>query len=170
MRAQSWATRGLARCSTSAAALTPSQVPAWVHIQCGVGRRGVEAGLEAVLAPPSRGGLRFPLIVKHPSGYGSVGMTKDSKVHNEEQLRAQVSRLLVWREGCRVREHAHSWFAGFQVICLSSCKSPIMHCASGALKHAHTCRWHALWAALAARWWRSSSRAASSRYSWWRSR
>lgn len=61
-----------------------------MHIQCGVGRRGVEAGLEAVLAPPSRGGLRFPLIVKHPGGYGSVGMTKDSKVHNEEQLWKQV--------------------------------------------------------------------------------
>eukprot|EP00198_Chlamydomonas_reinhardtii_P014346 XP_001703683.1 predicted protein [Chlamydomonas reinhardtii] len=80
------------------------KVPAWVHIQCGVGRRGVEAGLEAVLAPPSRGGLRFPLIVKHPSGYGSVGMTKDSKVHNEEQLRAQVARFVGSFGGALVEE------------------------------------------------------------------
>eukprot|EP00198_Chlamydomonas_reinhardtii_P014391 XP_001703728.1 predicted protein [Chlamydomonas reinhardtii] len=71
---------------------------------CGVGRRGVEAGLEAVLAPPSRGGLRFPLIVKHPGGYGSVGMTKDSKVHNEEQLWKQVARFVGSFGGALVEE------------------------------------------------------------------
>ncbi|KAG2425031.1 hypothetical protein HYH02_015082 [Chlamydomonas schloesseri] len=80
------------------------KVPAWVHIQCGVGRRGVEAGLEAVLAPPSRGGLRFPLIVKHPSGYGSVGMTKDSKVHDEVQLRKQVALFVGSFGGALVEE------------------------------------------------------------------
>ncbi|KAG2422416.1 hypothetical protein HXX76_016061 [Chlamydomonas incerta] len=80
------------------------KVPAWVHIQPGVGRRGVEAGLESVLAPPSHGGLRFPLIVKHPSGYGSVGMSKDSKVHNAEQLRVQVAHCVNSFGGALVEE------------------------------------------------------------------
>ncbi|GLC42957.1 hypothetical protein PLESTB_000282900 [Pleodorina starrii] len=65
------------------------QVPAWVHVQGGPGLE--EVGVAEVLAPPQRGGLRFPLIVKHPSGYGSVGMTKQSKVTNEQDLRQQVS-------------------------------------------------------------------------------
>ncbi|KXZ47683.1 hypothetical protein GPECTOR_33g565 [Gonium pectorale] len=86
-------------------------VPGWVHIQPHVGplgerlpNGGVEAGLRAVLAGPAGGGLRFPLIVKHPAGYSSVGMTKASKVHNEEQLREQVGELVRKFGGALVEE------------------------------------------------------------------
>ncbi|KAG2426154.1 hypothetical protein HXX76_013135 [Chlamydomonas incerta] len=65
---------------------------------------GIEAGLAEVLAPPSQGGLRFPLIVKHPSGYSSVGMTKNSKVTNEQQLREQVSLLVQQFGGALIEE------------------------------------------------------------------
>ncbi len=79
------------------------QVPAWVHIRLfgPTGKAGLEKGLARVLAPPEEGGLRFPLIVKHPSGYSSVGMTKESKVTNEAELRQQVRslrhRVSFWR-------------------------------------------------------------------------
>lgn len=38
-------------------------------------------------------GLRFPLIVKHVSGYGSVGMRKESKCHNFDELHKEAKRL-----------------------------------------------------------------------------
>jgi D-alanine-D-alanine ligase-like ATP-grasp enzyme len=38
--------------------------------------------------------LRFPLIVKHPNGYSSTGITRDSKVETVEQLRAQISKTV----------------------------------------------------------------------------
>lgn len=34
--------------------------------------------------------LRFPMLVKHPQGYSSVGLTRASRVTNEEDLRTQV--------------------------------------------------------------------------------
>ncbi len=37
--------------------------------------------------------LRFPLMVKHPQSYSSIGMTRDSRVDNMEQLRTQVKRI-----------------------------------------------------------------------------
>ncbi|GIL80083.1 hypothetical protein Vretimale_12916 [Volvox reticuliferus] len=78
------------------------QVPAWVHILGSPGQE--EIGLAEVLAPPEQGGLSFPLIVKHPSGYGSVGMTKQAKVTNEEQLRQQVSFFVKEYGGALVEE------------------------------------------------------------------
>ncbi|KAG2426153.1 hypothetical protein HXX76_013134 [Chlamydomonas incerta] len=77
------------------------QVPAWVHIESA---EDMELGLADVLAPPSQGGLCFPLIVKHPSGYGSVGMTKNSKVTDEQQLREQVSLLVQQFGGALIEE------------------------------------------------------------------
>ncbi|GLI71226.1 hypothetical protein VaNZ11_016343 [Volvox africanus] len=81
-------------------------VPAWVHIKRfgPMGHEGVEKGLAEVLAPPEQGGLSFPLIVKHPSGYSSVGMTKQSKVFNEEELRQQVDLLVNQFGGALVEE------------------------------------------------------------------
>ncbi|GIL54622.1 hypothetical protein Vafri_10346 [Volvox africanus] len=81
-------------------------VPAWVHIKRfgPMGHEGVEKGLAEVLAPPEQGGLSFPLIVKHPSGYSSVGMTKQAKVTNEEQLRQQVDLLVRQFGGALVEE------------------------------------------------------------------
>lgn len=38
--------------------------------------------------------LRFPLIVKHPNSYGSVGMTRASRVSDRAQLLVQAARLL----------------------------------------------------------------------------
>ncbi|EFJ41611.1 hypothetical protein VOLCADRAFT_98341 [Volvox carteri f. nagariensis] len=77
-------------------------VPAWVHVQGGPGQE--EAGVAEVLGPPERGGLRFPLIVKHPSGYGSVGMSKKSKVTNAQELRHQVSYFVREFGGALVEE------------------------------------------------------------------
>ncbi|HLT47218.1 MAG TPA: SET domain-containing protein-lysine N-methyltransferase [Rubricoccaceae bacterium] len=37
--------------------------------------------------------LRFPLIVKHPSSYASVGMTRASRVETAEALREQVEQM-----------------------------------------------------------------------------
>eukprot|EP00198_Chlamydomonas_reinhardtii_P012983 XP_001702320.1 predicted protein [Chlamydomonas reinhardtii] len=88
------------------------QVPAWVHIESA---EDMEAGLAEVLAPPSMGGLGFPLIVKHPSGYGSVGMTKDSKVTNEQQLREQVSLLVQQFGGALIEEFISG--REFTVLC-----------------------------------------------------
>ncbi|KAG2482940.1 hypothetical protein HYH03_018165 [Edaphochlamys debaryana] len=77
------------------------QVPPWVHI---ASPSEVEAGLAAALAPPSAGGLRFPLIAKHPSGYSSVGMSRESKVADEGELRKQVSLLVSQFGGALVEE------------------------------------------------------------------
>jgi D-alanine-D-alanine ligase-like ATP-grasp enzyme len=38
--------------------------------------------------------LRFPLIVKHPNSYGSIGMTKSSRVETREQLLDRVEAML----------------------------------------------------------------------------
>jgi D-alanine-D-alanine ligase-like ATP-grasp enzyme len=38
--------------------------------------------------------LRFPMIVKHPNSYGSVGMTRDARVGDPARLAAQAARLL----------------------------------------------------------------------------
>src|SRR5512147_3008739 len=36
--------------------------------------------------------LRFPVLVKPPHGYASVGITRDSRCENMEQLKVQVGR------------------------------------------------------------------------------
>ena len=46
---------------------------------------------EADLARAAK--LRFPLIVKHPHGYNSVGLTRDSRVTGEEALSREVERI-----------------------------------------------------------------------------
>lgn len=38
--------------------------------------------------------LKFPMIVKHFNSYNSVGMTKESVVHNNEKLKIQISKML----------------------------------------------------------------------------
>lgn len=49
-------------------------------------------------------GLRFPLIVKHPNSYGSIGLIKDSRVQTTEQLQAQVARMVETFGGALVEE------------------------------------------------------------------
>ncbi|GAX22815.1 hypothetical protein FisN_24Lh097 [Fistulifera solaris] len=48
--------------------------------------------------------LSFPLLVKHFSSYASVGLTKESKVHNVHDLEKQCQRMLETYGGCLVEE------------------------------------------------------------------
>jgi D-alanine-D-alanine ligase len=48
--------------------------------------------------------LRYPLMVKHPNSYGSMGMTRDSRVENRTQLRKQVQRVCAEFGSARVEE------------------------------------------------------------------
>ena len=49
-------------------------------------------------------GLRFPLIVKHPNSYSSIGLTRDSRVETPDALRAQVERMTETYGGALVEE------------------------------------------------------------------
>lgn len=48
--------------------------------------------------------LRFPMIVKHPHGYSSVGMTKDSRVTEPAGLRSEVARFIQTFGGALIEE------------------------------------------------------------------
>jgi D-alanine-D-alanine ligase len=48
--------------------------------------------------------LRFPLIVKHPNSYGSVGLIKESRVMCFDELQVQVTRMLELFGGALVEE------------------------------------------------------------------
>ena len=48
--------------------------------------------------------LRYPLIVKHPKGYGSTGLFRESRVDTPEQLRDQVQRVCSQFGAARVEE------------------------------------------------------------------
>jgi D-alanine-D-alanine ligase-like ATP-grasp enzyme len=48
--------------------------------------------------------LRFPLIAKHPSSYGSVGITRDSRVESAEALRVQARKMIEAYGGALIEE------------------------------------------------------------------
>jgi D-alanine-D-alanine ligase len=48
--------------------------------------------------------LRYPLIVKHPNSYGSVGLIKESRVSCFDELQIQVKRMLELFGGALVEE------------------------------------------------------------------
>jgi D-alanine-D-alanine ligase len=50
------------------------------------------------------GQLRFPLMVKHPQSYSSVGMTRESKVTNLDQLHKQFDQVSSEFGSARVEE------------------------------------------------------------------
>jgi D-alanine-D-alanine ligase len=50
------------------------------------------------------GDLRYPLMVKHPHSYSSIGMTKASRVDTPEQLLQQVDRICSEFGSARVEE------------------------------------------------------------------
>jgi D-alanine-D-alanine ligase len=50
------------------------------------------------------GSLRFPLMVKHPQSYASMGMTRESRVENSQQLHQQFIRMKTEFGGARVEE------------------------------------------------------------------
>lgn len=48
--------------------------------------------------------LNYPLIVKHYNGSGSVGMTKQSKVNNNEELYEQAKKMIKEHGGALIEE------------------------------------------------------------------
>jgi D-alanine-D-alanine ligase-like ATP-grasp enzyme len=58
--------------------------------------------------------LHYPLIVKHPNSYGSIGLTTQSRVHTFEQLQEQFRRNLNEFGAARVEE----FIEGREVSCL----------------------------------------------------
>ncbi len=65
------------------------------------------AGLEVTdAAGIERAGetLRFPLIVKHPSSYSSIGMTRESRVESPAELARQARRMIDSYGGALVEE------------------------------------------------------------------
>ncbi|MDX1577415.1 MAG: SET domain-containing protein-lysine N-methyltransferase [Gemmatimonadota bacterium] len=49
--------------------------------------------------------LRFPLFVKHPSSYASIGITRDSRVETREELEEQAHRTIASWGGALVEEY-----------------------------------------------------------------
>lgn len=67
--------------------------------------RGLEAKLgENVEEKVAQADLRFPLIVKHHESYASVGMTKESRVGNMEQLRTRFDLMCAQYGSARIEE------------------------------------------------------------------
>jgi len=48
--------------------------------------------------------LRYPIMVKHPKSYGSMGMTKDSRADSLEDVRTQVTRICAEFGAARMEE------------------------------------------------------------------
>ena len=48
--------------------------------------------------------LEFPLIVKHPNGYASIGLTRDSRVETEDALRREAARTIDAFGGALIEE------------------------------------------------------------------
>lgn len=71
-------------------------VPSWKFVYC-------SSDLEMFLGETPFA-MKFPLLVKHFSSYCSVGLTKNSKVHNLLDLRSQCERMLATYGGCLVEE------------------------------------------------------------------
>jgi len=49
-------------------------------------------------------GMSFPMIVKHPKSYNSIGMTKDSLVQNITALKVQVDKMILAFKGALIEE------------------------------------------------------------------
>lgn len=52
----------------------------------------------------TKAGLRFPMIVKHYESYASVGMTKESRVEDMQQLRTRFDLMCAQYGGARIEE------------------------------------------------------------------
>jgi len=50
------------------------------------------------------GELRFPMIVKHPNSYGSIGLTRASRVATPDDLRREMARMIAEFGGALVEE------------------------------------------------------------------
>lgn len=78
-----------------------------LHFACGFQAR-TEADLEQAKD------LHYPLIVKHPNSYGSIGLTSESRVNTFEQLQKQFKRNFDEFGAARVEE----FIDGREVSCL----------------------------------------------------
>lgn len=58
--------------------------------------------------------LKFPLIVKHPNSFASIGLTRESRVENIKQLEEQLEHVLSQFGSARVEE----FIDGREVSCL----------------------------------------------------
>ncbi len=74
-------------------------------------------------------GLRYPLLVKHPNSYASVGLLKESKVDHVEQLRVQVERMVSRFGGALVEEFIEG--REFSVLILENADDPSSPIAFG---------------------------------------
>ena len=76
-------------------------VPEWSVFRCGFsGRDELTKNLSHLdllnqrISHPSSEDLKYPMIVKHPHGFNSVGMTKDSKCFTVSELETQVNKMV----------------------------------------------------------------------------
>ena len=77
--------------------------------------RGVhgKAG-EDVVAKVTEAGFRYPMIVKHHDSYASAGMSRENRVENAKQLRAQFEKMASQYGSARVEE----FIEGREFTCL----------------------------------------------------
>lgn len=74
--------------------------------------RGFHARIESDLEQAKN--LRFPLIIKHPNSYASIGLTPESRVDTFEKLKEQFQKNLNQFGAARVEE----FIEGREVSCL----------------------------------------------------
>lgn len=77
--------------------------------------RGIQVfANEKVVARVTEAGFRYPMIVKHHDSYASAGMTRDSRVENARQLRAQFQKMAEQYGSVRIEE----FIEGREFTCL----------------------------------------------------
>ena len=69
---------------------------------------------ENVEAKVKAAGFKFPMIVKHHDSYASAGMSKDNRVENNKQLRAQFEKMAEQFGSARIEE----FIEGREFTCL----------------------------------------------------
>ena len=69
---------------------------------------------ENVVAKATEAGFRYPMIVKHHDSYASAGMTRDNRVENAKQLRAQFEKMASQYGSARIEE----FIVGREFTCL----------------------------------------------------
>lgn len=60
--------------------------------------------------------MKYPMIVKHSNSFGSIGLTKESKVNNFEELKNQIKKMLKISKAARIEE----FIEGKEFSCLIS--------------------------------------------------
>lgn len=69
---------------------------------------------ENVVAKVTEAGFRYPMIVKHHDSYASAGMTRDNRVENPKQLKAQFQKMAAQFGSARIEE----FIEGREFTCL----------------------------------------------------